>query len=285
MTRVLKRFHESGESSFPHPYFLRIVGMAEIESEWTAHDREMLTSADPQGCFPGTRPRYLQTEDPILVAQLPGCSSLNQNLKTEDDAIFRFLVYTLLAMGRQTRFHMLPEDCRRFVLFLQERDPVIVTEWHSSKLPEIQEVTRPWERGGHYCLWNQAILPALTRKSTGKYFNIDFFSSPVIEFTYESPVLESWNGQPALTQGRIWASFETESKAFEKWYNAVVRWIRKNFIRDLAVGHDRDSIGPAAYEWFKAGGLLLPNFRPPLTEAWLAWASVQNQHRTDLGLN
>ena len=71
----------------------------------------------------------------------------------------------------------------------------------------------------------------------------------------------------------------------EKWYNAVVRWIRKNFIRDLAVGHDRDSIGPAAYEWFRTGGLLLPNFRPPVTEAWLAWASVQNQHRTDLALN
>jgi len=116
------------------------------------------------------------------------------------------------------------------VLFLQERDPVIVTEWHSSELAEIQEVSRPWERGGHYCLWNQAILPALTRKMTGKYFNIDF-SAPVIEFTYESPVPESWNGQPALTQGRIWASFETENKAFGKWYNSVVRWIRKNFIQ------------------------------------------------------
>jgi len=59
MTRVLKRFHESGESPFPHPYFLRIVGMAEIESEWTAHDREMLTSADPQGCFrPRLAPKY-----------------------------------------------------------------------------------------------------------------------------------------------------------------------------------------------------------------------------------
>jgi hypothetical protein len=81
--------------------------------------------------------------------------------------------------------------------------------------------------------------PWVDRKAAGKYFNIDF-SAPVIEFTYESPVLESWNGQPALTQGRIWASFETENQAFEKWYDAVVRWIRKNFIRDLAVGHYRD---------------------------------------------
>jgi hypothetical protein len=207
--------------------------------------------------------------------------ALDLNHKTKDDD---YVIYTVPEMGRQTRFHMLPEDCRRFVFFLQERDPVIVAERHSSELAEIQEVSCPWERGGHYCLWNQAILPALRRKATGKYFNVDL-SEPVIEFTYESPVLEPWNGQPALTQGRIWASFDTESEAFEKWYNAVVRWIRKNFIRDLAVGHDRDSIGPAAYEWFRAGGLLLPNFRPPLTDAWLAWASVQNQHRTDLALN
>jgi hypothetical protein len=94
--------------------------------------------------------------------------------------------------------------------------------------------------------------------------------------------LEPWNGQPALIQGRIWASFETENKEFELWYNAAVRWIRKNFIRDPAVGLDRDSIGPAAYEWFKAGGLLLPGFRPPVIEAWLGWASVQNQYRASL---
>ena len=167
---------------------------------------------------------------------------------------------------------------------MKERDPVVVTEWRSSTSAEVQEISSPWENGGDYCLWNQAIIPTLIRENTGEHFSIDF-AAPVIEFSYSSRRVGPWNGQPALIQGRIWASFETEDKAFEKWYNATVRWIRKNFIRDLAMGHDRDSIGPAAYEWFKAGGLLLPNFRPPLTDAWLAWASVQNQHRTDLALN
>jgi hypothetical protein len=176
---------------------------------------------------------------------------------------------------------MLPDDCRQFVQFLQERDPVVVTDVHSSESAEIHDVIRPWERRGIYCLWNQAILPNLKRSETGKYFNIDF-SAPVIEFSYEPPALEPWNGQAALLQGRIWASFDSDDQAFARWYNAVVRWIRKNFVRDEGVGHDRDSIGPAAYEWFKAGGLLLPSFRPPVTEAWLAWASVQNQHRADL---
>jgi hypothetical protein len=179
---------------------------------------------------------------------------------------------------------MLSEDCRRFVLFLQERDPVIVTEWYSPESAEVREVQCPWKRGGHYCLWNQGVLPTLSRKATGKNFNIDF-SAPVIEFSYASPRVELWSDQPSLVQGRIWASFEAENEAFESWYNAVVRWIRKNFTRDLGLGLDRDSVGPAAYEWFKTGGLLLPGFRPPVTDAWLAWVSVQNQHRSDLANN
>jgi hypothetical protein len=181
---------------------------------------------------------------------------------------FLLFAYNRLSMGRQTRFHMLSEDCRHFVQFLQGRDPVIVTEVHSSESAEVQAVGRPWENKGFYCLWNQAIIPTLSRRATGKYFNIDR-SLPLIEFSYESPRPEPWNGQPALLQGRIWASFETEDKAFERWYNATVRWIRKNFIRDVALGHDRDSVGPEAYEWFKSGGLLLPSFRPqPLTLGW-----------------
>lgn len=184
-------------------------------------------------------------------------------------------------MGRQTRFHMRPEDCRQFICFLQERDPVIVTRWHSATSVVLEEVHHPWEEGDRYCLWNRSIVPELKRETTGEYFNISF-AAPVIEFTYPSPYVEPWNGQPALIQGRIWASFNSENKAFERWYNAIVRWVRSHFVRDLAVGHERDSIGPSAYEWFKRGGVLLPGFRPPTTEAWLAWVSVQNQYRATL---
>jgi hypothetical protein len=47
---------------------------------------------------------------------------------------------------------MLPEDCRRFISFLQERDPVIVGEWQSSQSPEIQDVVYPWKRARQYCI-------------------------------------------------------------------------------------------------------------------------------------
>lgn len=184
-------------------------------------------------------------------------------------------------MGRQTRFHMLPEDCKQFLEFVQQRDPVIVVD-RSSKSEAIGEVQRPRERGETYSLWNQAVLPTLQRKfvrvepNTASYYRIDN-SLPVIEFWYPSPVPEPWNGRPGLTQGRVWAQFENPTQEFERWYNAVVRWIRKNFVRDAVVLGDY--VGPAAYQWFKDGGLLLPHFRPPVTSSWLSWVQAQDQHR------
>ncbi len=124
------------------------------------------------------------------------------------------------------------------------------------------------------------MLPVLCRETTGDYFNVSF-SAPVIQFSF-SPSMEQWDGQPALVQGRIWASFEAPNDALVTWYNATVRWIRNNFIRDHALGLEKDSIGPRAYEWFKTGGLLLPGFRPPLTAEWLDWAKAQNEHRGKL---
>jgi hypothetical protein len=184
-------------------------------------------------------------------------------------------------MGRQTQFHMLADDCKNFTQFLQHRDPVIVVD-RSSKSEDIDEVREPWERGGSYSLWNQALLPSLKRKfiavepKKASYFRIDSIL-PIIELSYPSPVQEPWNGRPSLTQGRVWAEFENRDKKFETWYNAVVRWIRKNFVRDAVMLNGY--IGPAAYQWFKDGGILLPHLRPPVTKTWLSWVEAQDQHR------
>src|SRR5450755_3580600 len=102
---------------------------------------------------------------------------LHQNHKTDDESSPRWLVYTLLAMGRQTRFHMLPEDCRRFVLFLQERDPVMVTESHSSELAEIQEVNRPWERGGALLFVESGDPPCVDTESYREIFQYRLFGA------------------------------------------------------------------------------------------------------------
>jgi hypothetical protein len=132
-------------------------------------------------------------------------------------------------------------------------------------------------------MWNQALLPTIDRKefiresSRGAYYYVDN-ALPVVELSYPSPVPQSWNGRAALTQGRIWASFEREKREFETWFNSVVRWIRKNFVKN-PIPHLGGYLGPAAYDWYKAGGVLLPALPPPITAQWLSWVEAQDQHR------
>lgn len=185
-------------------------------------------------------------------------------------------------MGRQTAVHMLAQDCEKFLGFVQQRDPVVVTRWNA-ETPEIEEVRSPCKQGGFYCLWNQSLLPSLKRNfipeaKRGPYYRIDS-SLAVVEFSYPNPVPEPWNARPAHFQGRVWAGFECEDREFERWYNAIVRWIRKSFVKN-PIPHLGGYVGPAAYDWYKKGGLLLPQFAPPITTQWLSWVEAQDQHRS-----
>lgn len=183
-------------------------------------------------------------------------------------------------MGRQIQFHMLGSDCEEFLQFIQSRDPVTVIQWVSES-QEIEEAKDACAKGGWYCLWNQQILLSLKRtyipqSDRGPYYRVDS-ALPVIEFSC-TPTEQLWNGRPALIQGRLWAGFENESKQFAKWYGALVRWIRRNFIKNpvpLLGGY----LGRAAYNWYLKGGLLLPGFQPPITAQWLSWAAAQDAHR------
>src|SRR5215472_8772842 len=185
-------------------------------------------------------------------------------------------------MGRQTQFHMLAGDCESFIDYVRRRDPVIICEWTSARAT-IEEVRSPWEQGGWYCLWNQSLLPSLQREfipesDIGPYYRVES-ALPVIEFSYPNPIQEKWNNRPVLTQGRVWAGFERENKNFQRWYDESVRWIRKNFVKN-PIPHLGGYLGPAAYDWYKRGGLLLPTIRPPVTPQWLSWAEAQDQHRS-----
>lgn len=175
-------------------------------------------------------------------------------------------------------------DCSDFLQFIQNRDPVIVIQWTSGS-SEIKEVKNACAEGGWYCLWNQHLLPSLQREyikdsDRGPYYRVDS-ALPVIEFSY-TPIQQLWNARPALRQGRVWAGFERKNKQFEHWYGAVVRWIRHKFVKNpvpLLGGY----LGPAAYDWYLKGGLLLPSFQPPVTAEWISWAAAQDAHRITAG--
>jgi len=73
---------------------------------------------------------------------------------------------------------------------------------------------------------------------------------------------------PALAQGRIYGVFDSKPVEFEKWYERITRYIRKNWRRN-PVSWLGGYVGPAASEWCDSGGLLLPTYVPPVTNDWI----------------
>jgi hypothetical protein len=96
-----------------------------------------------------------------------------------------------------------------------------------------------------------------------------------LEFT--PSLLTTWEDKPALVQGRLYGIFGSYLKkplGFEKWYESLVRWIRKHYHRSPASlgGY----VGPAALDFYNNGGYLLPQFVPPRTKEWLT--EIGKQH-------
>ena len=185
-------------------------------------------------------------------------------------------------MGRQIHFHMLPEDQKAFLRFVKETDPVVVVAMLDPETPDVHPIEEiAIDRLQMLCLWNRRLLPVLNRKPLGKdaryyKYHVDAFHLPLLEF---SPCLKTeWEGRPALIQERLYGQFDPDLNKppeFEKWYEKLVRWIRKNYQKNPAKilgGY----VGPAAYEFYLSGGYLLPSFRPPRTEVWLA--EIGKQH-------
>lgn len=173
---------------------------------------------------------------------------------------------------------MLREDVKAFLDFVQGRDPVIVT-LRDGDSAEIKAVPDPASETRTMTLWNQALLSSLERKHVvvpGRdYYGVDY-SLPTLEFS--PPRRCEWNGRDALLPGRIYGFFDTRIASYEKWYNSLARWIRKNFVKNPLplIGY----VGPAAYDWYKKGGVLLPMMLlPPVTPQWLSWVEAQDQHR------
>jgi hypothetical protein len=179
-------------------------------------------------------------------------------------------------MGRQIQFYMLPEDTEQFMKHVQASAPVVVTEFNS-EIPDVRRHQMDAAKKEMLCLWNQALLPHMERKfvpesERGSYYRVEY-GAPILEL---STSLETrWNGMPALLQGRVYGAFETNDPRHRKWFNSIVRWIRRNYTSNpirLLGGY----LGPRALEWFNGGGVLLPMFMPPDTPEWRA--VIETEH-------
>jgi hypothetical protein len=179
-------------------------------------------------------------------------------------------------MGRQIQFYMLPEDRSEFLHMVQEQDSVAVI-LRDSDSSGIESVSEDVGADKTLCLWNRKLLPNLERKWVPEpgYYRVDTLHAPILEFT--SSFTAKWEGKPALGQGRLFGNFEPhlgKPDDFAKWYESLVHWIRKHYRKNPA--STGGYVGPAAYNFYEKGGVLLPNFLPPKTKEWLA--EIGKQH-------
>lgn len=181
-------------------------------------------------------------------------------------------------MGRQIHLYMQPEDRDVFLQFAQEDDNLVAVISEGSDSP----IVRPLEKGDvgshrKVYLWNRRFLPRLERKwiPGGRYYGVSVLRWPVLELIGSQ--LTTWEGKPALVQGRLYGIFDPHLEKppeFEKWYERLVRWIRKNYRRNpTSMG---GYLGPTANHLFEQGGYLLPQFLPPRTDIWLT--EIGKQH-------
>jgi hypothetical protein len=180
-------------------------------------------------------------------------------------------------MGRQIHFYMLPEDQNAFLRLVQERAPVVVTARDSDSAKVEPADDHDIDPGKTLSLWNRALLPRLERKwiPDPGYYRVDGLKTPVLEFT--PSFSGNWESKPALGQGRLFGDFDSylgKPEEFGRWYESLVRWIRQNYQKNPA--STGGYVGPAAYEFYKDGGYLLPNFLPPRTKEWLTEISKQH---------
>jgi hypothetical protein len=187
-------------------------------------------------------------------------------------------------MGRQVHINVLLEDAEELLAHIKRQHRVVLVkrdDLHSATVTPLEAL--PASANETLILWNQELLSQLQRKhisreTAGGYYRVDESAEPVLEFG--SSFLGEWCGRASLTQGRIYGIFDNKGEEFMQWYEQIVRYIRKTFVRNPASlsGY----VGPGAYKWFLRGGVLSPTFLPPETDEWRKFFADQDSIRARL---
>jgi hypothetical protein len=181
-------------------------------------------------------------------------------------------------MGRQLQFHMLPGDLQAFIDFAQDRDPLCIAD-RDYPTADIECIVNAASSSRILVLWNRSIAASIQRTLIStpakKYWTLDR-DLPIVELSPSRECL--WNNRAALLAGRIFGSFNIQHQGHKKWFDALSRWLRQNLVRSSIPGISY--VGPAAFEWYQEGGVLVPMMIAPAnTNAWCSWVAAQDAHR------
>ncbi len=186
-------------------------------------------------------------------------------------------------MGRQTQLHIFPRDVNDLLIAMHAKEPLqLALERGNTATPEPLAFAPDSAMGHDLVLWSERLAPGLQRdyiaNANPPYYLVDEQTEAVFELSLSK--LTTWEGRPALVQGRIYGVFEGKPAEFTKLYERIVRYIRRHWRKNPADSlRIAGYVGPAAYEWFEQGGLLLPNYVPPVRPDWIQ--RLGEQHPQD----
>src|SRR3974390_2356846 len=147
-------------------------------------------------------------------------------------------------MGRQTAIALSEDDEQDFLTFLRSDADVRVIQW-AAATPELLFVPKFPKCGSgqqSYRLWNTAFPwqpdfaqwdPDVVRAPNfvGRYYLKNTAGAPLIEYTREP-----FDNPKALVHGRVYWNMDFgvyhgpayDTVLFGRWFDRIVRWLRKN---------------------------------------------------------
>jgi hypothetical protein len=180
-------------------------------------------------------------------------------------------------MSRQTQLHVLAKDVNELLMAIHPKEPLeVALRGGKTATPERLGFVPENLSGEILILWSERFAPNLHGyyvPTHPPYYRVDEQTEAVFELSLSG--LTTWQGRPALTQGRIYAVFQNKQPEFEKCYDQVIRYIRSHWRKNPAAWMG-GYVGPAASDWFNRGGLLLPNYIPPLRNDWIERLAEQH---------
>jgi len=180
-------------------------------------------------------------------------------------------------MGRQIQLHLLGSDVDLLLDHIRQGCDLAVL-LRDSEVDDLATVADPQSEHSTMTLWNRDLLPNLRRKTIrrndGSPWHFIEDSLPTLDLWPCN--LVAWNEHPGLLQGRIYTGLIADDVGLVRWYESIVRWIRRKFRKSPSWS---GYVGPEAWEWFQQGGLLLPMFAPPVNPVWIAELEKQASQR------
>lgn len=170
-------------------------------------------------------------------------------------------------MGKQFRYHILPEDYPIISTYLAERDMIILNrpfindDLHQRIRTNIEIREGDWP---YYLLCKKEDLSKIQGEQLTNVYYVDTDVSPIVEFDRCY-----WNKtENYLRQGRIWyqtgywgkeENYITKDEDFLQWANAFNAWLRKRVVNKKSPPDQKfgESISPAVLKKVQEEGLKL----------------------------